>query len=192
MESLLHKLDNKEEITDAEFKRLTPNQKRLLHQYLDALETEEEERKLQQARQRRRQRKRRSVWVREWIQRRDASGVMLHLIPELGAEDPNVYYNFMRLPKELVEEVTQRLAPKIEKKDTLWRRALKADLKVAITLRYLATGDSYHSLMYIVSLPCATQYHFRHCTRSLPSHHRRVRRRSHEPANNPGRVASSR
>ena len=65
MESLLHKLDNKEEI--AELKRLTPNQKRLLHQYLDALEREREERKLQQARQRRRQRKRRSVWVREWI-----------------------------------------------------------------------------------------------------------------------------
>ena len=45
----MHKLDNSEEITHAELKRLTPNQKRLLQQDLDALERDEEERKQSKA-----------------------------------------------------------------------------------------------------------------------------------------------
>ena len=41
-----------------------------------------------------------------------------------------------------------RLGERITKKDTWYRKALNPGLKLAITLRYLATGDSYHSLMY--------------------------------------------
>lgn len=40
------------------------------------------------------------------------------------------------------------MTPRIKKKDTWFQKALPPALKVAITLRYLATGDSYHSLMY--------------------------------------------
>ncbi len=45
-------------------------------------------------------------------------------------------------------ELVDRLSPRIEKQDTWYWKALQPGLKVAITLWYLATGDSYHSLMY--------------------------------------------
>ena len=40
------------------------------------------------------------------------------------------------------------MGPTIKKKHTRLRKALDLDFKLAITLRYLATFDSYKSLMY--------------------------------------------
>lgn len=37
---------------------------------------------------------------------------------------------------------------KIGKKDTYYRDAIPVNERLAIALRFLATGDSYHSLMY--------------------------------------------
>ncbi len=45
-------------------------------------------------------------------------------------------------------ELVDRLSPRIEKQDTWYWKALQPGLMVAITLLYLATGDSYHSVMY--------------------------------------------
>jgi len=41
------------------------------------------------------------------------------------------------------------VAPKIQKQNTMMREALPAKLKLEVTLRYLATGDSYKTLQYI-------------------------------------------
>ncbi len=46
-------------------------------------------------------------------------------------------------------ELVGRPSPRIEmQEDTWYRKVLQPGLKVAITLRYLVKGDSYHSLMY--------------------------------------------
>jgi hypothetical protein len=39
--------------------------------------------------------------------------------------------------------------PMITKQNTLFRESVPAEMKLAITLRYLATGDSFMSLMYL-------------------------------------------
>ena len=43
-------------------------------------------------------------------------------------------------------EILARVAPRTE--NTFWRKALEPGLKFAITLRYVATGNSYKSLQY--------------------------------------------
>ncbi|XP_071510863.1 uncharacterized protein [Diadema antillarum] len=60
------------------------------------------------------------------------------------------------MPKSLASEASrdrgnehvERLTPRIQKKDTNLRRALEPGLKLAIALRYIASGDSYKSLSY--------------------------------------------
>ena len=39
--------------------------------------------------------------------------------------------------------------PMITKRNTRFRESVLAEMKLAITLRYLATGDSFMSLMYL-------------------------------------------
>lgn len=49
--------------------------------------------------------------------------------------------------ENMFKELVARVRPGIEK-NTFWRKALSPGLRLAITLRYLATGDSCRSFMY--------------------------------------------
>ena len=46
----------------------------------------------------------------------------------------------------MFNDILQRLAPRIQKRDTRFCNAIPAGLKLALTLRYMATGDCYASL----------------------------------------------
>ena len=63
-------------------------------------------------------------------------------------EEWHSFFNFLRMQPEMFDELLNRVGPRIQKNDTLWRKSVEPDLKLAITLRYLAAGDKYPTLQF--------------------------------------------
>ena len=94
------------------------------------------------------ERKARRTWVWPYLQRRMEHGHYDNLMRELADECPEIFKNYTRMSKTLFNEIVEAITPKIERKTTWWRQPIPPGLRVAITLRYLATGDSYKTLGY--------------------------------------------
>jgi hypothetical protein len=101
--------------------------------------------------------------------RRSQLGHYETLLAELAQEDPASFKNYTRVDVDLFKELADLLTPRLAKKTTSFRQPIPAACRLAITLRYLATGaqmsnctvflfiysnyfvfpgDSYHSLEY--------------------------------------------
>ena len=92
--------------------------------------------------------KRRRHWIRPYLRRRREYGHYDNLMRELSLELPEKYRNFTRIDTDIFHEIVARLQPILQKKTTNFREPLSVGLRVAITLRYLATGETYTSLGY--------------------------------------------
>lgn len=71
------------------------------------------------------------------------------LLLDLQAEESGKFSNFCRMSVEDFEKLLHAVERKIMKQDTNFRNAISARERLAITLRFLGTGDSYTSLMYL-------------------------------------------
>ena len=56
------------------------------------------------------------------------------------------FKNFLRISSEDLEWLTNALGPYIGEENTTFREAISVTTRLTYTLRFLATGDSYHSL----------------------------------------------
>ncbi|XP_041367086.1 uncharacterized protein LOC121381797 [Gigantopelta aegis] len=115
-----------------------------------------------QARRRRRRRRRRpqvprAIWVRPWISRRRQFGKYDQLLVELRKEDQRAFKNFLRMPPEMYDELVQRVGPRITKQRTWYREPLDPGLKIAITLRHIASGTKYAAMKFGCRVPHNTQ-----------------------------------
>ncbi|XP_066938955.1 uncharacterized protein [Macrobrachium rosenbergii] len=90
----------------------------------------------------------RRVWAWPYLQRRVELGHYDNLMEELATENPELYRNFTRTDRDIFSDIVEGVTPYIEKQRTFWREPLTPGLCAAITLRFLATGDSYKSLQY--------------------------------------------
>ena len=70
------------------------------------------------------------------------------LIKHLRQGDVKSFKNFVRIDPDTFNQMVEDLTPRLQKKTTNRRKPMCTGLKLAITLRYLATGDSYKSLAY--------------------------------------------
>lgn len=97
-----------------------------------------------------RRRRPRRWWVRPWLDadRRLNYGHYNRLMEELRLEDCESFRNFLRVEPAMFDELLNRIGPRITKQNTFYRKSLDPGLKLACTLRHLATGNSYRSLAY--------------------------------------------
>jgi len=90
----------------------------------------------------------RSVWVREWFLDRPEHGQFRFLMDKLQLYDVAAFKNFTRMEPPFFLHLLEMLRPKIERLDTNYRAAICAGTRLALTLRFYATGESYISLRY--------------------------------------------
>lgn len=105
--------------------------------------------------------RKRRFWVRPSLRskvRYNASD----LIEDLRKDDVNIlsleyrcnggFRNFFRMSESEFEYLLQKIGPKICKENTNCRPAIPITERLAVTLRFLSTRDSYHSLMYLFKI----------------------------------------
>ncbi|XP_046145446.1 protein ANTAGONIST OF LIKE HETEROCHROMATIN PROTEIN 1-like [Osmia bicornis bicornis] len=103
-----------------------------------------------------RKKQKRKCWVRDWIQRRGELGCYQQLMNELKNEDQNTYKNFLRMSHADFNVLLQKVRLLLQKQNTNMRESISAGERLAVSLRFLATGDSYNSLMYVFRIPATT------------------------------------
>ena len=98
---------------------------------LQQIDTKEKQEKL---------RKRKRCWVRPWIARRQQLGAFSALVREIEVEDPRAFPNFVGMDIQQFHHLLDVVSPYITHQDTAMRDAIPPAERLAVTLRFLATG----------------------------------------------------
>ncbi|XP_041376732.1 protein ALP1-like [Gigantopelta aegis] len=72
---------------------------------------------------------------------------------EMEWESREDFKSYLRMKPAMFHEMLKRLTDRLEKTKTNWRTPLGVGLTLAVTIRYLAFGDSYRSLAYFFRMP---------------------------------------
>ncbi|VEN44056.1 unnamed protein product, partial [Callosobruchus maculatus] len=74
------------------------------------------------------------------------------MIVDLLKEPSGKFHNFCRISYEDFELLLNKIGPQVQKKDTHLRLSIPAKERLAVTLRCLASGDSYQSLSFLFKI----------------------------------------
>ncbi|XP_017489104.1 PREDICTED: uncharacterized protein LOC108377355 [Rhagoletis zephyria] len=103
-------------------------------------------------------------WIRPGLRHRATSGFYSTLRFKIRQQDPQWFKNFVRMSCEDFDYLVEHLTPYIGKSNTRFRKAISVGERLAVTLRYLATGDSFSSLMTVFLIGKTTICHIVHET----------------------------
>lgn len=88
----------------------------------------------------------RTEWCKHWLLKRKQFS-HLNLMNELRFT-PNDYKNYLRMDEKLYLKLLSLVTPMIQRQDTIMRKAISAHERLAVTLRFLATGRNYECLKF--------------------------------------------
>ncbi|KAG9272087.1 hypothetical protein AMEX_G13037 [Astyanax mexicanus] len=94
-----------------------------------------------------RRKRRRSVWVHQILRGRQQQGEYHRLVQELCLDDV-LFQQYFRLSKGQFDNLLGRVGARITRINTSLRQAIGAAERLAICLRYLATGDSFRTVAF--------------------------------------------
>lgn len=111
--------------------------------------------------QKKREKRKRRIWVHPWLEKRPVDGAHQSILQEFRTVDQQKYMfkHFLRVDLGTFNHLLELVTPLIQKIDTNMRQSISASERLAVTLRFLATGDSYKSLSVLFRIAACTITH---------------------------------
>ena len=103
---------------------------------------------LRRRRQRRARRQQKRMWVRQIFQTRSTRGEYHPLIAEMRLGDHESFYKYFHMTPQRFTHLLSMVGPCITRQDTNFRQAISPGERLAITMRYLVTGDSMQTISF--------------------------------------------
>lgn len=99
--------------------------------------------------------KKRQIWVQPWLSGGEIGQQATLVFKDIHDFDENGFKQYFRMDKESFHYILEKVRPIIEKEDTKFRNAISAEVRLMITLIYLASGSSFSILsgLFRVSVP---------------------------------------
>ena len=85
---------------------------------------------------------------RAWLKRRAERGSYAGIVTELAAEDLPSFKHYMRMDVNSFRRLVEVVSPRIVKRNTRMRSPISSSERLALTLRFLATGETFRSLEF--------------------------------------------
>jgi hypothetical protein len=102
-------------------------------------------------------RRRHKWWVKPLIRKREYEGTTKILLAK-NPSDGFYHENFLRLSREDFNFLLEKISSDLQTSDTRCRRAITPSEKLAVTLRFLATGTIYLFYITVILITFATVY----------------------------------
>ena len=99
-------------------------------------------------RRRNARRQQKKVWVRKIFQSRPTRGEYHSLILEMRLGDHESFYRYFHMTPQRFSHLLSLVGPSITRSDTTFRCAISPGERLAITLRFLVTGDSMQTISF--------------------------------------------
>lgn len=97
-------------------------------------------------------------WARQIYLDRQQKGEYHLLVQQAKHFDAEIFFQMFRMSATQFEELLQLISPYIVK-NSLRREAIKPEERLAVTMRFLATGDAFKTIgaSYRISTPCVSR-----------------------------------
>ena len=93
----------------------------------------------------------RRTWTKRWLRER-RKHTILNLLQEIRTSEPNDFRNYLRMDETLFKRLLGIVTPRIERQNTVMRESVSAEERLIVTLRYLATGNTYEDLKFSTAI----------------------------------------
>ena len=103
---------------------------------------------LDEEKQIRKKRRTRTIWTGPWMLLRKIDGAFGTIFKELKEQVSDGFKGYVRMDVDHFEELVHLLSPFLQKQDTNTRECISPEESCCVTLRYLASGESFRSLEY--------------------------------------------
>lgn len=102
-----------------------------------------------------RQVKKRRCWMKRWLRERDRYSHIV-LLRDIAATEKEDYRNYFRMDEGTYNKLLQKITLYLTREDTVMRNSISVHERLALTLRYLATGRNFEDLKYSVIMSAAS------------------------------------